>query len=328
MKKKSLNIGVFNPNLICQAAPYCGDNVFAKGLELNGYNVTRFDYRANTNYGSLLTMAEEIQPNIVWMGKCERISFDTVKALREVAPNAIFVKWAADVRDYPTDHDLAHNENVDWFFGTFGGDYLKAHLTPKMKGVCSMVTYVDSDFYKPMNVSKEWNSDVLWTGIKGFGDNPLRNEIIDTLSKYENEGCFVTVYGQGGKAWLGDPEYLYAINGAKIGIGANNFNRKLYSSARLGNYISCGIFYLTQHFEGIEKIFTRGKNLDWFNSIEEMEDKICFYLEHDKERKQIAKNCRNFVLKYFDTKPLVANCLKVIETGKKNYKWDDIYTNL
>ncbi len=43
--KKSLNIGVFNPSLIIQASPYCGDNVFAKGLEQNGYDVIRFDYR-------------------------------------------------------------------------------------------------------------------------------------------------------------------------------------------------------------------------------------------------------------------------------------------
>ena len=322
--KKALTIGVYNPKLICQASPYCGDNVFARGLEQNGYNVTRFDYRVNNDlHDGLLDTARNIQPDIVWMGKCEKINADTVKALRSLLPNAIFVKWAADVRDYPTEHDLAHNKHIDWFFGTFGGDYLKAHLTPNMKGVGSILTFTDSDFYKPMEVDNKWKSDILWTGRRGFGDNPIRNEIIDWLL---NKSTFDTrIFGL--DQWIGDPEYLYAINGAKIGIGSNSFNRRKYSSDRLGNFMSCGTFYLTQYIEGIEECFERGKHLDWFESIEEMEDKIKYYLKHDEKREQIAENGRKFVLKYFDTKSLVANLLKVIKTGKKNYHWDDIFLN-
>ncbi len=84
--KKSLNIGVFNPSLIMQASPYCGDNVFAKGLELNGYEVIRFDYRAVVSPNEeLISLAQTLKaspPSIVWMGKCERIASETVKQLR------------------------------------------------------------------------------------------------------------------------------------------------------------------------------------------------------------------------------------------------------
>ena len=44
---KSLHIGVFDPNLIMQASPYCGDRVFYKGFAANGYKTFLFDYRAN-----------------------------------------------------------------------------------------------------------------------------------------------------------------------------------------------------------------------------------------------------------------------------------------
>ena len=320
---KSINVGVFDPKLIMQASPMCGDNVFAKGLEANGYKVTRFDYRATQSPDSdLIDRANDIRPDLFWFGKCERIQPSTLYRLRQTFPNATFVKWAADVREMPTSHDLGHNQHIDWFFGTFGGDYLKAHLTPNMKGVCSILTFTDSDFYKKRKkVPNELQSDLLWTGRRGFGDNPMRNEIIDYLSSRDDS----LVVGL--TNWFGDPEYLYAINGAKIGVGSNSFNRRKYSSDRLGNYMACGTFYLTQYIEGLEECFERGKHLDWFETIDEMEEKICFYLENDDLREKIARDGQRKILKYFDHKPLVANLLEVIKTEKKNYLWDDVYTN-
>ena len=47
--KKSLHVGVFNPDLIMQASPMCGDNVFYKGFKANGYESFLFDYRAEQN---------------------------------------------------------------------------------------------------------------------------------------------------------------------------------------------------------------------------------------------------------------------------------------
>jgi hypothetical protein len=323
--KKALCVGVYDPALIYTASPYCGDNVFAKGLELNWYDVTRFDYRATpTPDKDLLKIASEIKPDLFWFGKAERISPDTIKILKSWFPKAIFTKWAADVRDEPTTHDIGHNLYMDWFFGTFGGDYLLKHLLPTMKGVASIITFTDSDFYKQIETSDEWRSDVLWTGRKGFGDNNLRNEIIDYLY---NESTSKNIKIFGFDKWLGNPEYLYAINGTKIGIGSNSFNRVKYSSDRLGNYMACGTFYLTQYFEGIEEVFERGVNIDWFKNLEEMRDKINYYLENDDLRREVARKGQKFILKHFDCKPLVSNILNIIETGKSNYNWDDVYTN-
>lgn len=324
--KKSLNIGVFNPVLIHQASPYCGDNVFAKGLEENGYEVVRFDYRAmNDPNDDLVRLVMEMKqkPDIVWFGKAERILPLTLNILRQALPDAIFVKWAADVRTEPAAHDLGHNQYIDWFFGTFGGEYLKKHLLPTMKGVASVIAFTDSSFYRKIDVDEKYKSDVLWTGRRGFGDNVLRNKIIDFLCSIENFNVKIA----GLKDWLGYPDYLYYINGAKIGIGANSFDRTKYSSDRLGNYMSCGAFYLCHYFSGIDEIFKRGYHLDWFQDLEEMEEKIDYYLKHEDERKQIAANGQEFVLKYFDTKPLVRNLLHIIKHSESEYSWDDVYAN-
>ncbi len=324
--RKSLHIGVFDPLLIHTASPYCGDNVFAKGFEANNFQVTKFDYRAAIQPNEeLLEIAEKDAYTFFWFGKAERIDPETIGILKFKNPNSIFCKWAADVRDEPAWHDLAQNQYIDFFFGTFGGDYLKQHLLPSMKLVSSIFAFTDSDFYKSSNQGKkEYISDVLWTGRRGFGDNDLRNTIIDYLL---SETSFnIKLFGIENTNWLQD-NYVNFITNAKIGIGSNSFDRYLYSSDRLGNYMSSGTFYLTQYINGIEKIFKKGIHLDWFSTIDELDNLIKYYLNHEKERKEVAKNGHEFVLKHFDYKPLINNCLNIINTGKSKYPWDDIFKN-
>lgn len=322
--KKALTIGVYNPSLIHQASPYCGDEVFAKGLEKNDYEVVRFDYRATTEPNDdlfRLAMNEKEKPDIVWIGKAERIHEETIKELRSMFPIATFVKWFADIREEPTLHDMSHNVYMDWCFGTAGGEYLKKHLLRNMKGVASIIAFTDAEFYKKMEVEDKYKSDILWTGRPSVGDNNLRNDVINSLLNKHNAKVF------GLNEWLGSPEYLYYINGAKIGIGSNSFNRAKYSSDRLGNYMACGTFYLTQYFEGIEEVFERGKHLNWFCDIDEMNEKIEYYLSHEEERIKIAKEGQKFIVENFDCKPLLENLLNIIETGKSRNKWDDVYVN-
>jgi len=324
----SLHIGVFNPSLIHTASPYPGDKVFLKGFQKNGYDTKYFDYRATFDCNKELQLLElETEPDVIWFGKCERITEETMKFLRTKYKNAIFCKWAADVRYMPTEHDSMHCKYIDWFFGTFGGDYLKAHLVKGMKGVCSILTFTDSDFYRPIDYDNKYESNVLWTGHRSSGDNLLRNQIIDSLYRdtlRADMGHFVKMLGL--TNWVGTPEYNAYITGTKIGIGCNSFKRTKYSSDRLGNYMSIGTFFLTEYIDGLDDCFKDNVHLSYFKDVDEMWKKIEYYLEHEDERNEIAKKGQTLVHKYFDSKPLVENILKVIKTNKKNYSWDDIYT--
>ena len=326
---KTLHIGVFDPKLIHQASPYCGDNVFAKGFEKLGHNITRFDYRAVRDpNNALLEYANIIKPDLFWFGKCELISPETIRVLKSKFPNSVLGKWAADVRDNPTDFDLGHLQYIDLFAATYAGEYLQKHkkAMPQESKAMSIFSFVDSEFYKKTEcVKSDLISDILWTGRRGFGDNKMRNEIIDRLQQYSQNDEHIHVLIAGLKDWFGESAYLQAINGTSIGIGSNSFNRRKYSSDRLGNYMSCGTFYMTQYIEGIEECFVKGENIEWFNSIDEMVELIKYYLANPDKRQQIAKNGQEFVLKHFDCVPLVQNILQVLETGKSKYQWDEVY---
>ncbi len=319
---KAITIGVYNPKHIHQASPYCGDNVFAKGLEQNGFQVSRLDYRDDpTPNTTLLELANYIKPTLFWFGKCEKITWHTLSALREKHSDAVFVKWAADVRTKPVPFELAFNQYMDWYFPTFGGYWLKRHLNDKMVGVASIVAFTDSSYYKPIEIADTWNSDVLFTGRTNMEAEVNRAKILNYILE---EGINLKWYGQ--KNWIQHPEYLKAINGAKIGLGINHFVRPLYTSDRLANYISCGTFFLSQYFPGIQNVFNKDE-LSWFKTKKECVEKIKYYLKEEEERKSMAKKARKKVLKYFDSKPLVENLLHIINKGKSKYPWDYVYKN-
>jgi len=85
-------------------------------------------------------------------------------------------------------------------------------------------------------------------------------------------------------------EYRQICAGAKIVLGWNiDPSIDLYFSNRTWYTLGCGGFLLTAYTPNLEEIFRRGQELDWFETIEECCTKIEYYLQHDDERRKIAR---------------------------------------
>ena len=61
-------------------------------------------------------------------------------------------------------------------------------------------------------------------------------------------------------------------------------------SFRIFDVLSSGGFLLTNYQEELSELFEAGRDLDAYGSPEEMEQLISYYLSHEKERKEIARN--------------------------------------
>jgi spore maturation protein CgeB len=84
-------------------------------------------------------------------------------------------------------------------------------------------------------------------------------------------------------------EYQKICAGAKIVLGWNiDPTVDLYFSNRTWYTLGCGGFLLTAYSPSLEELFGRGRELDWFESLEECCEKIEYYLGHDEERRKIA----------------------------------------
>ena len=110
----------------------------------------------------------------------------------------------------------------------------------------------------------------------GFCGNVLnRGHIIDSLDKYGiKKDIFI----------IGD-DMVDAINSYKIHLNCNiadDINYRTFETT------GCGTFLLTNYTPGLERLFDIGKEIVIYDSIEDLDSKVKYYLENDKEREEIA----------------------------------------
>jgi hypothetical protein len=119
--------------------------------------------------------------------------------------------------------------------------------------------------------------DIKKTVDIGFCGNVLnRGHVIDSLDKYGiKKDIFV----------IGD-DMVKVINSYKIHLNCNISNDINY---RTFETCGCGTMLLTNYTPGLEKMFDIGKEIVVYTSIEDLDNKVKYYLENEDERNQIAE---------------------------------------
>jgi hypothetical protein len=125
------------------------------------------------------------------------------------------------------------------------------------------------DLMYPLNIEKT-------IGI-GFCGNVLnRGHVIDSLDKYSiKKDIFV----------IGD-DMVNAINSYKIHFNCNISNDINY---RTFETCGCKTMLLTNYTPGLEKLFNIGEEIVIYESIDDLDNKVRYYLENENERNKIAE---------------------------------------
>ena len=138
-----------------------------------------------------------------------------------------------------------------------------------------------------------------------FPYGTLRHDFIYAVAKK-----FKLALYSGAKNWPGlkvtppvfHPEYTTAMRRSKVNLNINHFGFYKAYTRRTIRSIFSGRAHVTFYIPGMEDDFVNGKHLMWFHKIEEGLEQIDWLLKHDKEREEMAKNCRNLALSKFTFK--------------------------
>lgn len=113
----------------------------------------------------------------------------------------------------------------------------------------------------------------------GFcGNINNRGEWINEISKKFNFKLDEFVIGN---------DMVDAINSYKI-----HFNRNISDDLNYRTFetLGCGTFLLTNYTPGLEELFDIGKDLIVYDNLEDLENKIKYYLNNEDERNDISKS--------------------------------------
>jgi len=149
---------------------------------------------------------------------------------------------------------------------------------------------------------REITHDVFFGGtnfsVSKFPLSLLRRQLI-----YHTRKNFrLVVHGGGWKfpteKWVLSPGYAKELRKAHINLGINHYHLQRYYNRRLFEAVASGRLHITYYIPGMEKHFKNHEHLVWFKTVAQAISLISYYLKHDKKREEIAKNGREFFLKY------------------------------
>ena len=253
----------------------------------------------------IISLTKKSDIDVLWLDKALTITPETLQAVREVSPQTVIAGYSPD--------DMAgkHNQSRPFvkslplyhvFFTTksYGVKELEALGVPLTIFIGNAF---DPNTHRPMIISEE--DKKRFGGQVGFiGDYEIeRAQFIHYLASH---GIPVRIWGPnwGQKCKLTDPnmivegnslwgdEYAKAICSFDINL---HFLRKINRDLQTQRSIeipACGAFMLAERTNEHLKLFEEGKEAEFFSSNQELLEKVHYYLKHEDERKNIARNGR------------------------------------
>jgi hypothetical protein len=253
----------------------------------------------------LIETAEHFKPEFLLFGHADIISTDTVKIIRSMFPHARAAQYNVDPMFMESNiHNLHRKlDVVDATFVTTGGPVLKKASRPGHIAAY-MPNPTDSSIeIHTCHLRTDQPYDLFYAVRATTTTGDYRGNYRIETPRYIREAipdlrCHFHGF-DGAPEIFGTPFYE-ALGSCKMGLNLSHMQttkgdiraataeeKYLYSSDRISQYLGNGLLTFTHAGNALEQLFTDGE-LVYFDTREELAEKIRYYRAHDSERQQIT----------------------------------------
>lgn len=285
------------------------------GMEKLGYKVIGYDYRTNNHYeNDILKIVETEKPDFVFTLKGEKFSPDYVRKIKASGCTTILWFTVLFLEDWMItlaqefDFVLVNADNNRIFLeekGVRNVHWFHQGFDPEFFGIANL---------PDGNISEKYYADVAMIGSMG---KPIYQKRSELVARLRQEKIDIKWWGPRLSrqlrnlryfwtgvhlAWAGREVYMKdfadVIQHTRIFIGqdADTPVPGKYLSNRIFAVMGCGGFYLGRRTPGMETVFDIGREMDVFDTDDEMLEKIRYYLKNEEARRRIARAGQQRVL--------------------------------
>lgn len=178
----------------------------------------------------------------------------------------------------------------------------------------------DPEVFYP-EIDTDLSEDILFVGIT----RGVYREIIKDILKTNNS---VSIYGMGWEAYI-DEKYIKGqfipnedlhkyYSSCKILLNDHwaDMRHEDFPSNRLFDALACGTFVISDRIPSAETLFEG--SIITYDSVDDLNEKINYYLSHEKERIKIAEKGRKIVLEHHTFDDRVNEILEALKEIKFN----------
>jgi spore maturation protein CgeB len=265
----------------------------------------------------LLQAVGECNPDFIFVVNGHLISPEILKEIRKKGIKTIL--WFMD-DPYQSVSGLALSKYYDYVF-TVDSAMLPYYKSSGMKNVFHLPLGFDPEIFRPLEITEKYISEVNFIGYYF----PNRLEILNCLGSYLSNLHTLVI---GDKSWrhniekqnplwdcietkiIDHEEAAKYYCGAKINLNIHrdsidqrypNWNPlKVMGKTpndRVFTISGCGAFQLVDDTRSdLNDFYEIGKEIITFHDVEDLKNKISYYLKNENERRQIAENARRRAL--------------------------------
>ncbi|MDE6662150.1 MAG: glycosyltransferase [Lachnospiraceae bacterium] len=187
------------------------------------------------------------------------------------------------------------------------------------ESVIREIADADPEFYKGQDVFLDTDRYLAahqYIGMKLA--NVERVSILSALSKrfnvslytHSDTSCLPDIHAKGSANTLTEmPKIFHA---SKINLNMTMRPIETGLSLRIWDVLGCGGFLISNYQAEIPEYFEIGKDLEVYESTEDLINKIDYYLRHDEERTEIAINGYEKVAKYHTYEVRLAEMIRIL----------------
>jgi len=269
----------------------------------------------------LAEQAVAYRPDVVLVTFAKGLDRRSVELLRERVPNAVYVGHDDDPWPKLIPGKLETVGCLDIILATNDSEWMTDYREAGV-GLCAYLPpCCDPDIDRRYEVGDEWKTDLLWIGAlehKADTRYALRRELVLRLAQEEN--C--QVYGCCGRRRIGGFDTLHAVSGARIAVNVNCCGGiRLGHSDRLTRFLAGGPLVFADRFPDCDRLYRDKEHLVYFEQVEEFFELSRWYLDHEDERKRIARAGMLHVHAEFNCSRIAGYLMDIIEKGGYSAPW-------
>jgi hypothetical protein len=249
----------------------------------------------------LIEVAGNFQPDCILLGHCDLIANKTLEAIRAIVPSVKIAYRNVDPLFVPHNVEAIHQrtDSVDAIFITTAG----AGLEP-FKGKRASIHYIPN----PTDASIETfdNSarddlpyDLFFCG--NSNEHTQRKATIEFLkAALDDSPVQFKTFGYFGEPNVWGHDYEAVLNNSRCGLNLNRQEDFLYSSARLAQLMGNGILAFIHRAGEMQQLLGEDTAV-FFETDEELLEKIVQFKQDDSLRKEVAQRGRTFYRQHFNS---------------------------
>lgn len=289
--------------------PWRMESALQRALERAGHRTVLFDDRRAARWlgqrrtqERALRKARRFRPDFVFLSKCRRLELETVAAIVDGVPNAMWYhdpQWHGDLDRPEIGHIAAVGRLAQTFFVTGFVDEWRAHgLNARFLPAAAPSEIT------PVPPEPRFATTVAFVGS---GYDTTRADFLQALSRRVP----VRVYGPGWERWQADLDwsggevsgtaFAQACSSAAFSLGilpARASGATFYASDRMWMVILAGGLYLGPWAPGVDGMLHGGEHCIWYRDLDDCIARVEHLMRVPEERERIRAAGQAFVRAY------------------------------